>query len=37
MFERKEQPVLPLKLFYRRLAANAALATAIVGGRWGWA
>jgi len=35
MFERKGQPVLPLKLFYRRLAANAALATAIVGGTLG--
>ncbi len=31
MFESKGQPVLPLKLFYRRLAANAALAITIIG------
>ncbi len=35
MFERKGQPVLPPKLFYRRLAANAALASAIIGGTLG--
>jgi len=35
MFERKGQPVVPLRLFYRRLAENAALASAIIGGTLG--